>query len=81
MKKDDARNAIVSEWRRLHADKRATEHQAFSFAMQAIQQYKWRPLSGSHGVAFPIPRTAIEAALAIEAAGLPFTPSATPLAA
>jgi hypothetical protein len=42
MKKEDARNAIVSEWRRLPAEKRATEHQAFSFAMQAIQQHKWR---------------------------------------
>jgi hypothetical protein len=42
MKKEDARKAIVGEWRTLPAAKRATEHQAFGFAIQAIQRYKWR---------------------------------------
>jgi hypothetical protein len=42
MKKEDARNAIVAEWRGLPIAKRVTEHQAFSFAMQAIQRFKWR---------------------------------------
>jgi hypothetical protein len=41
MKKRTARDAIVAEWRQLPADKRATAHQASSFAMQAIERYKW----------------------------------------
>jgi hypothetical protein len=42
MKKEEARVAILAEWRRLPAAMRATEHQAFIFAMQAIQRIKWR---------------------------------------
>jgi hypothetical protein len=42
MKKEDARKAIVSEWLRLPASERATEHQAVQFAMKAKERYSWR---------------------------------------
>jgi hypothetical protein len=48
MKKEDARKAIVAEWRGLPAAERATEHRAFGFAMQAIQRYRWRASGGPY---------------------------------
>jgi hypothetical protein len=42
VKKEDARVAIVREWRRLPAEKRASERQAFYFAKRAISLYRWR---------------------------------------
>lgn len=41
MTRDEARQAIVDEWLRLHADDRATEDQAALFAMKAPARYEW----------------------------------------
>ncbi len=42
--KKEAREAIVAEWLKLPADKRATAHQASSFAMRAVERYKWKSI-------------------------------------
>lgn len=42
MKKDDARRTIVAEWLRLPPADRATQFQAFQFAMKAKERYQWR---------------------------------------
>lgn len=42
MKKEDAKEAILGEWRALPADQRATGHQAFLFAIEKMKQYRFR---------------------------------------
>jgi hypothetical protein len=42
MKKEDACKAIVAEWLRLPASERATQLQAFQFAIEAKNRYSWR---------------------------------------
>jgi hypothetical protein len=42
MKKEKAREVIVSEWLSLPADQRATQSQAFQFAMKAKDRHHWR---------------------------------------
>jgi|CXWL01.1.fsa_nt_gi hypothetical protein len=39
MLKADAQSAIIREWLLLSPPKRATEHQAFLFAIEAMQRY------------------------------------------
>jgi hypothetical protein len=42
MLKDEARAAIVHEWLSLPTSSRATEHQAFLFAIAAKERYRFR---------------------------------------
>jgi hypothetical protein len=42
MKKDDVRKAVISEWLRLPVSDRATQMQAFRWAMAAKERYRWR---------------------------------------
>ncbi|MCX7358393.1 MAG: hypothetical protein NT015_09670 [Alphaproteobacteria bacterium] len=42
MLKDDARDAVVREWLALPRASRATEHQAFLFAIAAKERFRFR---------------------------------------